>query len=161
MAVDSAKISIGKMARQADVDVCARFMCDSDPWKTLGVSFERAQHVLTDPSREIYLGQIAGQPVGFMILQMQGALVGYIQSICVHPDWRNQGIGEQLIKFAEERIFQDSPNVFLFVSSFNEAAERFYQRLGYEVIGPVENFIISGHAEILMRKTTGPWSEFR
>ena len=65
-----------------------------------------------------------------------------------------------LMRFAEERIFRDSPNVYLCVSSFNESAQRFYRRIGYEVVGELKELLIRGHSEILMRKTTGPVLEF-
>ena len=154
-------IKISKLQRQSDVEACARFMADSDPWKTLGASYERAQKVLRDSTREVYVAHIDGEPAGFVTILMQGAITGYIQSICIHPQWRNKGIGKQLIEFAEERIFRDSPNVFLFVSSFNPAAQRFYKRLGYETIGEVKDYIIAGHSEILMRKTIAPLMGFR
>jgi ribosomal protein S18 acetylase RimI-like enzyme len=91
---------------------------------------------------------------------MHGAFVGYIKSICVSPRWRNRGIGSRLMSFAEGRIFGEAPNVFICVSSFNEGARRFYERLGYEVVGELKNYIVSGHSEILMRKTIAPLAEF-
>jgi RimJ/RimL family protein N-acetyltransferase len=54
--------------------------------------------------------------------------------------------------FAEERIFRETPNVFLLVSSFNHRARALYQRLGYEPIGELKDFIVPGHSELLMRK---------
>ena len=72
-----------------------------------------------------------------------------------------KGIGGALVRFVEERILRDTPNVFLCVSSFNEGAKRFYERLGYEVVGELRDMLIPGHSEILMRRSTGPISEFR
>jgi ribosomal protein S18 acetylase RimI-like enzyme len=65
-------------------------------------------------------------------------------------------VGAEIMRFAEDRIFREHANVFLFVSSFNPAAQRFYDRLGYARIGDVPNYIVEGHSEILMRKTNGP-----
>jgi len=42
------------------------------------------------------------------------------------------------------------------VSSLNLGARRLYDRLGYQVIGELTNYIVQGHSEILLRKTTGP-----
>ena len=72
------------------------------------------------------------------------------------PERRKQGIGSKLMAFAEERIFREAPNVFLCVSSFNKEAQRFYIRLGYEQIGELKDYVVKGHSELLMRKTTGP-----
>ena len=46
--------------------------------------------------------------------------------------------------FAEQRIWRDHQNVFLCVSSFNHAARRFYQRLGYQQVGELSDFLVSG-----------------
>jgi ribosomal protein S18 acetylase RimI-like enzyme len=66
-----------------------------------------------------------------------------------------------LLEFAEERIFRESPNVFLFCSSFNHDAMRLYHRLGYERIGEIKDFVIAGAGEILLRKTIGPLTTFK
>ncbi|MDQ3427572.1 MAG: GNAT family N-acetyltransferase, partial [Gemmatimonadota bacterium] len=77
------------------------------------------------------------------------------------PEERGRGLGTFLVRWAEARIFRESPNVFLCVSSFNVNARRLYQRLGYSVVGELTDFLVEGYSEILMRKTMGPWSSFR
>jgi ribosomal-protein-alanine N-acetyltransferase len=136
-------------------------MSSSEPWLTLGRTYEQCVKILTSPTREVYVGAIDGRVVGFAVLIMQGAFVGFIQSLAVDRDLRGRGIGEALMRFAEGRILRDTPNVFLCVSSFNHRAMRFYRRLGYEAVGELRDMIIRGHDEILMRKTTVPLSEFR
>ena len=86
---------------------------------------------------------------------MTGAFVGYIQTVCVDPDRRGQGLGSRLVEFAEQRILEGSPNVFMCVSSFNLGARRLYERLGYKVVGELTDYIVQGHSEILLRKTLG------
>ena len=115
---------------------------------------------MRDPSREVYIALHDEEIVGFIILVMNGAFRGYIQSIAVMPEWRNQRIGSQLLQFAEKRIFQETPNVFLCVSSFNPDAQRLYSRLGYEKIGELKDYIVAGYSEFLLRKTIGPLAEF-
>ena len=77
------------------------------------------------------------------------------------PEWRNRGIGTNLIRFAEKRILREAPNVFICVSSFNKGAERLYRRLGYEVVGELRDYVVAGHSETLLRKTIAPLSGFR
>jgi [ribosomal protein S18]-alanine N-acetyltransferase len=91
---------------------------------------------------------------------MTGAFVGYIQTICIDPSQRGQGLGSRLLEFAEQRILQVSPNVFMCVSSFNLDARRLYERLGYKVVGELTDYIVRGHSEILLRKTVGPLTGF-
>jgi ribosomal protein S18 acetylase RimI-like enzyme len=93
---------------------------------------------------------------GFIIVMTHGALLGYIRILCVDPNTRGRGLGSRLIAFAEERIFREWPNAFLFVSSFNPRARALYERLGYEVVGELKDYIVRGASEILMRKTIGP-----
>jgi ribosomal protein S18 acetylase RimI-like enzyme len=65
-----------------------------------------------------------------------------------------------MVDFAERRILSEVPNVFMCVSSFNDAARRLYQRLGYQVVGELTDYIVAGYSEILLRKTTGPLTAF-
>jgi ribosomal-protein-alanine N-acetyltransferase len=154
-------LSILRLASDADRERCARLMSTSDPWLTLGRTYESSYQLLGDATREIYVAKVGDEVAGFLILLMQGAFVGYIQTICMAPEHRNRGLGGRLLAFAEERIFRESPNVFLCVSSFNTGAQRLYLRLGYELIGELKDYIVRGHSELLMRKTRGPLREFR
>lgn len=154
-------VSIRALRNQAEAAFCAQFMVASEPWLTLGLTFEQAMQRLTNPSREVLVAMVEDQLVGVMILDLGGVLNGYIQILAVHPDWRGRGVGAQMIAWAEERIFQQSPNVFLCVSSFNADAQRFYARLGYQRVGVLPDFLTVGHAEIILRKTRGPWLGFK
>ena len=154
-------VEIRSLQGSREAERCARVMCACEPWITLRRSYEDAYQMLTDASREAYLAVIQGEIAGFMILTMKGAFVGYIQTVCVFPEWRNAGLGTRLIGFAEERIFRDSPNVFMCVSSFNQKAQCLYERLGYRVIGEFKDYIVRGHSEILLRKTIAPLTEYQ
>lgn len=154
-------MQIRRISAKDEVERCARMMSSSEPWITLQRDYGKSLEILQKPDREVYLAYRRDELVGFLILNMSGPFAGYIQSIYVEPDKRSAGIGPKLMRFAEDRIFRESPNVFLCCSSFNPRSQRFYKRLGYEVIGETRDFIVEGHSEILMRKTTGPWNEYR
>jgi ribosomal-protein-alanine N-acetyltransferase len=151
---------IRRLATAGEAKLCAQAMTKSEPWVSLKRDFDESLSVLTDPAKEIYVAELDQRLVGFIILDMKGPFVGYIKTVCVFPEWRDYGLGSQLIAFAEERIFRESPNVFMCVSSFNNRAFELYQRLGYEKIGVLKNFIVSGHSEFLLRKTIGPLRDF-
>jgi len=153
-------VEIRPLRDTADTEWCAQLMSASEPWITLRRSYADSLRILTDTSREIHLAQVDEQPVGFVILQMHGAFVGYIQTVAIAPRWRDRGIGTRLIVFAEQRILTETPNVFLCVSSFNTRALELYLRLGYEQVGELRDYIVAGHSEILLRKTTGPLNDF-
>ena len=139
---------------------CAQLMSNSEPWLTLGRNYEEALSIITDSLKEVYLAEKENEIMGFVVIQMVGAFTGYIQSIAVQPSWRGHGIGQQLIAFAEKRIFAEQPNVFICVSSFNPRARQLYERLGYKVIGELNDYIVPGHAEILLRKSLGPLVDY-
>jgi ribosomal-protein-alanine N-acetyltransferase len=139
-----------------DAEWAARVMAGSEPWISLGTGYERSLKLLSNDARERYLAKVSGEPAGFLVISMQGAFVGYIQLVGVAPTFRGQGVGKSLIEFAEQRIFRETPNVFICVSDFNKDAQGFYAKLGYRSIGELKDFIIPGHAEILLRKTIGP-----
>lgn len=154
-------VRIRKLSGEQEALECAEWMARSEPWITLGRGVEAALKLLRIPSKEVWVAEDERGPQGFIVLDMSGPLPGYIQTVCVRPEARGRGLGAELVRFAEQRVFRHSPNLFLCVSSFNTDARRFYQRLGYEVIGTLKGFLVAEHDEILMRKTLGPWTDFR
>jgi len=156
-----AEITIRRLQGDAEARVCTQAMVNSEPWLTLHYSYEMTYKVITDPCREPYVAVAGSEITGFIVLNLVGPLRGYIQTICVLSPWRGEGIGTRLLTFAEERIFREFPNVFLFVSSFNDAAQKFYASLGYRKVGEVPDYVVKGHSEYLMRKTIGPMGDFQ
>lgn len=154
------------VVRQLETDEeaasCARIMSSSEPWITLGRDYASSLAAVRDPTREIYVASPEGiaQVIGFLILSMRGAFVGYIQSVGVRDDWRGRGLGTALMAFAESRIFAETPNAFICASSFNERARALYERLGYEVVGELRDYIVRGHSEWLLRKSIGPLADW-
>lgn len=158
---ESLDIAIRKLEHDHEAHECARLMVNSEPWITLRRTYDDSVKMLKAPSREVYVALMEEKVVGFIVLVMEGIFRGYIQTVGVQPEHRNRGIGSRLVKFAEERIFRETPNVFLCVSSFNEKAQALYKRLGYQVVGELKDFIVQGHSEILLRKTIAPLTEFK
>jgi len=153
-------LTIRPLATAAEAEACARLMSTSEPWLTLGRNHEMSLRLMTDAERARYVAYADDDLVGFLILNLRGAFVGYIQTVCVAPRFRARGFGSALVRFAEERILAEHPNVFLCVSSFNPAALRLYLRLGYTRVGELPDLIVRGHSEILLRKTSGPLHEW-
>ena len=153
-------IDINKLLTSEEAEICARMMSGSEPYITLRRDYEASLKMISDPMREVYVAKSGSELVGFIIVVMKGALIGYIQSICTAAEWRGKGVGSELMDFAEKRILSEAPNVFLMVSSFNNDARRLYERRGYKVVGDLKDFIVSGYSEIIMRKTIGPTADF-
>ncbi len=154
--VSESELSFGLLGSEEDVEACARMMAESEPWRTLGRGYTECLARVRDETKERHTARDSRGLAGFLILDMRGAFPGYIQTVCVAPGRRDAGIGTALIRHAEERVFRESRNVFLCVSSFNAGARRLYERLGYEPVGELRDYLVRGHSELLMRKTTGP-----
>jgi|SRR5690348_4035326 len=160
--VDEQSVVVRALESDEEARACARIMATSEPWLTLGRTYEESLEVVCDPAREVYVATPVDAPevVGFLILDMRGTFVGYLRSVAVREDWRGRGLGSRLIAFAETRIFRDHPNAFLLVSSFNPRARALYERLGYEEIGELRDYILRGHSEFLLRKSIGPLADW-
>jgi ribosomal-protein-alanine N-acetyltransferase len=153
-------IAIMPMERRDEAEWSASLMSGSEPWLTLGRTYQDALKILTDADNERYIARVDDERSGFVVIVMKGTFTGYIKSLAVAPAYRNRGLGHRLIAFAEERIFTEQPNVFICVSTFNPRAKRLYERMGYKVIGLLEDYIVPGHGEYLLRKSIAPMSEF-
>jgi ribosomal-protein-alanine N-acetyltransferase len=151
---------IRKLQGEGEARECARLMAGSEPWITLRRTYDDSLRMMRDPSREVYVALVDDELVGFAIIRMSGAFVGYIQTIGLKPQWRNKGLGRRFLAFIEQRVFKEAPNVFMCVSSFNTQAQKLYARLGYEVVGELKDYIVAGHSEILLRKTIAPLADF-
>jgi [ribosomal protein S18]-alanine N-acetyltransferase len=155
------RTKIRAMASVATAEKCARLMAGLEPWITLRRPLRECRRLFSDESFERYAATVDGRLAGFLVVGMQGAFAGYIKAVCVAPEFRGRGIGSALIRFAGQRIFTESPNVFLCVSSFNRSAKRWYLGLGFKKAGELKDYLIKGHSEILMRKSLGPISTFK
>jgi len=157
----NAHVEIRPLDRGRDAAACAEMMLSTEPWITLRLTRENALATIYDSAKEVYAARDARGVAGFVIIDMRGLMRGYIQTVCVRADRRGEGVGSRLVRFAEDRIFRESPNVFICVSSFNPDARRLYERLGFEQVGTLRELIVPGHDELVLRKTRGPWTEFQ
>lgn len=139
-----------------EIEHCAEILSNSEPWITLGMTQKYFQGLLMNTINESYVQMVNNEVSGVVILQLQGPFPGYIKCIAIASKWRNKGYGRRLMAFSERRIFRDFPNVFLCVSSFNPNAQEFYRKMGYTKIGVLEDYLIPGQSELLLRKTRGP-----
>ena len=154
------ELSITPLESESEARACAQLMATSEPWITLGRSFETSLGIVKDPSREVYVARDQSGIAGFLILCMTGAFIGYVQTVCIDHRCRGEGLGSRLLTFAEQRVLRVSPNIFMCVSSFNHAARRLYERLGYKVVGELPDYLVQGYSEILLRKTVGPLGDY-
>src|SRR5688572_7288617 len=129
-------------------------MAKCEPWVTLGRTLDVARASFNDPDYQIFIAHSEDELLGFLILDVRGlAAAPCIKSVGVRDDVRSRGVGSQLMAHAKMICRSGGArDVFLCVSSFNPRARTLYERLGYELIGELTDFVIVGASELLLRK---------
>ena len=137
---------------EADIDWCTHLMASTEPWLTLRPSPNACEAVFLRVGCEWFLARKGEKRLGFILLQPSG-LAGspYVGAIAVTSEARGQGVGSQLLAFAEQR-HSTARNIFLCVSDFNTRAIALYKQVGYEQVGLLKDYIVEGHDELIMRK---------
>jgi ribosomal protein S18 acetylase RimI-like enzyme len=136
-----------------DREWAAQLMVRSEPWTTLRRPLEACRAVLNDPEFQVFIARSGNERCGFLVLDPRGvAGAPYLKSVAIASEFRGRGLGSRLIEFAEKFFRPRARHLFLCVSSFNDAARRLYERLGYEPVGSVKDLAIEGASELLMFK---------
>ena len=132
----------------------------SEPWRTLGYGAQDWDKLFTiveaGPPRESSVIECDGQPAGLAVVRRRFLFGDYLELLAVSPAQRGQGLGQRLLTHVEEQTFARANNLFACVSDFNKDARRFYEHQGYQEVGSLQNLLVNGRDEILLRKTTGP-----
>ena len=85
----------------------------------------------------------------------------YLRLLAVRDDYAGQGCGGRLLEDLEAALAAPdgsahrgagTTDLYLLVSDFNTAAQRFYQRHGYSQVGRLDEYVLPGVAELLYRK---------
>lgn len=151
------KISIRPMQAQ-HVDACARLVIATPLWgERYGVTYNGVRARLESGlanGGDMYVALTGAMVVGLVWFARRGAFArsGYIRVVGVRADCRGRGVGTQLMDFVEEALFAEDDNIFLLVSAFNEGAQRFYRRRGYEQVGVLTDYARLGIDEFIFRK---------
>jgi ribosomal protein S18 acetylase RimI-like enzyme len=87
---------------------------------------------------------IDGNLIGQLIVSLNGGRIeladgktrAYIFGFRIRPAYRNQGIGAEMMFMVEKDLRKNGfRKIALNVAQTNHAARRFYERLGYQVVG--------------------------
>ena len=95
--------------------------------------------------------------LGFMYFMPKGVFGSYpyLHIVVVKEEYRNLGIGKQLIKYFEENSSDySSTKYFLTVDDFNPQAKKLYESLGYQRVGELKDFYKNGITSYIMMKAT-------
>jgi len=143
---------------ERDLPGCAALMAGSEPWTRYGID-DRAARALwanaLSERAEVVVARQGEITCGFAWYISRGAfgLSGYLKLLGVSREARGRGVGRALLAHTERRALADGQDdLFLLVSDFNLAAQRFYQAHGYQEIGAVADYVCPGIAELIYRK---------
>ena len=110
---------------------------------------ERRQHLIAEanenPDEQFYYSALNGEdPVG-LLYGTQEELV----ALYVDPAFKNRGVGRSLMQRYVEWVDPTKP-IELGVVDFNRPAQRFYAKMGFQMIGPRENSFYTFLNELTM-----------
>lgn len=92
--------------------------------------------------------------IGFVLADQKRRSLGHIITIDVRPEFRSQGVGNQLMPLTERRLQQRGAlRVVLEVAVQNESAIRFYKKRGYAIRRLLPSYYRDGSDAYLMGKT--------
>ena len=101
------------------------------PWPERSLRFE----VTDNPSARCWVAEWEGRVVGMLVLWMIMD-EAHIATLATHPDFRRQGIAEQLLVTALEKAHAEGArSALLEVRAGNEAAQALYRKYGFDVVG--------------------------
>ena len=149
--IDAAPFSLSRL-RSRDIGEISRALVSMDPWFTLGYKAEALYSYLlhADSTLNRYCLTGSGKICGVLAVRSPWLFGPFIELIALFDGFRGQGIGAQLIEWVGGG--SESPNIWATVSSFNEDAQRFYTKMGFEQTAVLDDLIKPGWDEILLRK---------
>jgi ribosomal protein S18 acetylase RimI-like enzyme len=144
----------------ADIPVCAAIACASEIGERYGFEPSALAAILgaaVDAGGELFVAESGGRVVGFAWIDPRGAFstAPYLRLIAVDGSARGSGVGSVLLSEFEARTASVGRDWCLLVSDFNERAQEFYERHGYNRVGALPDFARAGITEILMVKKRG------
>jgi ribosomal protein S18 acetylase RimI-like enzyme len=84
----------------------------------------------------VFVAELGGEPAGYVALDQVGGAFR-IEQLCVHPAHEAEGIGGQLLEWAEGyAIAEGAERLEIVVEPDNERALTFYRRRGFAVTAP-------------------------
>ncbi len=137
-----------------DIELLSSEFAASDPWRTLGVSALVLKNYLLreDASLYRYAVRVENNLAGICCLRYPWLHGPYIELLGLIESYRRQGIGTQLLNWAETEARYENNNIWLASSSFNHEALAFYSRHGFKQIGKIEGLVHPEYDELLLRK---------
>ena len=155
---DGRTLALGQFTA-ATAEVLGPAAATFGPWAHYGFDGQKIATALKTSTEGTYRFQVEcdGELAGAIVVVCPWLAGPYLQMLAVLPAHQNLGIGGKILAWYEDQarggVFR---NLWLCVSGFNVAAQRFYQAHGYTLAATLDGLMRDGDAELLMRKRLGP-----
>jgi [ribosomal protein S18]-alanine N-acetyltransferase len=122
------------------------------------ISYSRAElyYFVRHPRSTTTVAERGGEIVGFCVVDWKlesGRKLGHFITIDVAPELRRNGLGRLLMQTGESCLADmGCIGVALEVATDNQAAQAFYERLGYQQVGRIPGYYAGGTDALVMRK---------
>lgn len=118
------------------------------------------EKVIEGMAKDSFYVAVSGEEcIGVLWYQQEGMFhtFPYLHMIVVKEGFQNQGIGSKLMDFFERQILVDGTNhlrtkAFLAVGDFNEKAQFFYLKRGYQEVVQMKGLFRKGITEKIFMK---------
>ena len=117
-------------------------------------ALERAWRAGLEAGDQLEAAVLDGRVVGVAWLVPSGAFgrSPYLRLLAVASTADGRGIGTALLAACESWAFERADDLFLLVNDDNEGARSFYERRGFVAIGRIQDYVLPGLDETIMRK---------
>ncbi len=116
------------------------------PWPQRSLRFE----VSDNPAARCWVAELDGRVVGMLVLWM---IVdeAHIATLATHPEYRRQGIAEQLLVTAlDEAHAEGARSALLEVRAGNETAQSLYRKYGFDIVGRRERYYKDNNEDAIL-----------
>jgi diamine N-acetyltransferase len=139
----------------ADAAMLGAELAAMHPWARLGMSGEQMTRFLSAPDGNTRCFSIWHDDAlaGAIVVRHPWLAGPYLNLLGVLPRFQDAGIGRAALAWLEaEARAAGARSIFLCVSAFNVDAHGFYRRNGFTDAALLDDLIVAGEDEILMRK---------
>jgi GNAT superfamily N-acetyltransferase len=128
-------------------------MASMEPWCTLRKSSAVLAASLVEPDDHYRRWVIRRglDPIGVLGIRCPWLYGPYVALLAIFHEHQRRGVGGGILGWIERQA-QGSRNTWVCVSSFNTRAQLFYTRHGYLQVGELQDLLVPGHSELLLRK---------
>ena len=136
------------------VTALALGMTAIDPWARLGTDPTALTAYLTgeDPQCCRKVIRVDGADAGIVAVRSPWLHGPYLTLLAVLPPHQSAGLGARVIEWMAAETGRSARNLWVCTSSFNDGAQAFYRRHGFERVGDLDDLVGPGFTEILLRK---------